>query len=41
MGFAAATVGENAVKDAKSNNWVNTLSGKVAGLNIQGAGAGP
>lgn len=28
------------MKDAKSNNWVNTLSGKVAGLNIQGTGAG-
>ncbi len=41
LGFAASTVNENAVKDAKSNNWVNTLSGKVAGLNIQGAGAGP
>lgn len=41
LGFAAQTVNENAVKDAKSNNWVNTLSGKVAGLNIQGAGAGP
>ncbi len=41
LGFAAQTVGENAVKDAKSNNWVNTLSGKVAGLTIQGTGAGP
>ncbi len=41
LGFAAQTVSENAVKDAKSNNWVNTLSGKVAGLNIQGTGAGP
>ncbi len=41
LGFAAQTVSENAVKDAKSNNWVNTLSGKVAGLNIQGASAGP
>lgn len=41
LGYAAQTVNENAVKDAKSNNWVNTLSGKVAGLNIQGAGAGP
>lgn len=41
LGFAAQSVNENAVKDAKSNNWVNTLSGKVAGLNIQGAGAGP
>ena len=41
LGFAASTINENAVKDAKSNNWINTLSGKVAGLNIQGAGAGP
>ena len=41
LGYAATTVRENAVKDAKSNNWVNTLSGKVAGLNVQGAGAGP
>jgi TonB-dependent SusC/RagA subfamily outer membrane receptor len=41
LGYAAQSVTENAVKDAKSNNWVNTLSGKVAGLNIQGTGAGP
>jgi TonB-linked SusC/RagA family outer membrane protein len=41
LSYAATTVNENAVKDAKSNNWVNTLSGKVAGLNIQGVGAGP
>jgi TonB-linked SusC/RagA family outer membrane protein len=41
LGFAAQTVKENAVKDAKSNNWVNSLTGKVAGLNIQGTGAGP
>lgn len=41
LGFSAQTVSENVVKDAKTNNWVNSLSGKVAGLNIQGAGAGP
>jgi TonB-linked SusC/RagA family outer membrane protein len=41
LGYAAQTVKENAVKDARTNNWVNTLTGKVAGLNIQGAGAGP
>jgi len=41
LGYAAQTVTENAVKDAKTNNWVNSLSGKVAGLNIQGTGAGP
>lgn len=41
LGFAAQTITANAVVDAKSNNWVNSLSGKVAGLNIQGTGAGP
>lgn len=41
LGYAAQTVRENAVKDAKTNNWVNTLSGKVAGLNVQGTGSGP
>lgn len=41
LGFAAQTVKENAVKDAKSNNWVNSLAGKVPGLNIQSAGTGP
>ncbi|WP_375444859.1 SusC/RagA family TonB-linked outer membrane protein [uncultured Fibrella sp.] len=41
LGYSASTISENAVKDAKTNNWVNSLTGKVAGLNIQGAGAGP
>ncbi len=41
LGYAAQSVDENAVKDARTNNWVNSLSGKVAGLNIQGTGAGP
>lgn len=41
LGYAAQTVSESAVKDARSNNWVNSLSGKVAGLNIQGTGSGP
>ncbi|MEI6265896.1 MAG: SusC/RagA family TonB-linked outer membrane protein [Sphingobacteriia bacterium] len=41
LGYAAQTVTENAVKDARTNNWVNSLSGKVAGLNIQGTGSGP
>ncbi len=41
LGYAAQSVGENAIKDARSNNWVNSLSGKVAGLNIQGTGSGP
>jgi len=41
LGFAAQTINAHAVVDAKSNNWVNSLSGKVAGLNIQGVGGGP
>jgi len=41
LGYAAQTVGVNGVEDAKTNNWVNSLSGKVAGLNVQGTGAGP
>ena len=41
LGFAAQTIKAAAVTDAKTNNWVNSLSGKVAGLNIQGTGAGP
>jgi TonB-linked SusC/RagA family outer membrane protein len=41
LGYATQTVKENAVTDARSPNWVNSLSGKVAGLNIQGTGAGP
>lgn len=41
LGYSAQTINESAVKDAKANNWVNTLSGKVAGLNIQGTGSGP
>ncbi|WEK35499.1 MAG: SusC/RagA family TonB-linked outer membrane protein [Candidatus Pseudobacter hemicellulosilyticus] len=41
LGYSAQTVKDNAVQDARTNNWVNALSGKVAGLNIQGAGAGP
>jgi len=41
LGFAAQTLKEGAVEDAKTNNWVNSLSGKVAGLNIQGTGSGP
>lgn len=41
LGYAAQTVKSNAVQDAKTNNWVNSLSGKVAGLSIQGTGSGP
>jgi TonB-linked SusC/RagA family outer membrane protein len=41
LGYAAQTIKSSAVEDAKTNNWVNSLSGKVAGLNIQGTGSGP
>jgi len=41
LGFATQTLKESAVEDAKTNNWVNSLSGKVAGLNIQSTGSGP
>ena len=41
LGYAAQKVSESAVKDAKTNNWINSLSGKVAGLNVQGTGSGP
>ena len=41
LGYAAQTIGSGAVEDAKTNNWATSLSGKVAGLNIQGTGAGP
>lgn len=41
LGYAAQTVDEKAVNDARSNNWVNALSGKVAGLNLVSPGSGP
>ncbi len=41
LGYSATTVTEKALTDARTNNWVNSLSGKVAGLNIQSSGAGP
>lgn len=41
LGFAAQTLQSKALLDAKTNNWINSISGKVAGLNIQGVGGGP
>ena len=41
LGYSAQKVKENAVTDAKTNNWVNSLDGKIPGLNIQSAGTGP
>jgi hypothetical protein len=41
LGFAAQTLQSKALLDAKTNNWINSITGKVAGLNIQGVGGGP
>lgn len=41
LGYAATNLSEKTVKDARTNNWANSLTGKVAGLNVMGAGAGP
>lgn len=41
LGYAAQTMKENDVNDARSNNWVGSLSGKVAGLNLISPGSGP
>jgi len=41
LGYAATTVGDSVFNDARSNNWVNSLSGKVAGINLVSSGSGP
>lgn len=41
LGYASQTLKEGDVLDARSNNWVSSLSGKVAGLNLYSAGSGP
>lgn len=41
LGYAAQSLGEKAVSDARSNNWSNALSGKVAGLSMFSTGSGP
>ncbi len=41
LGYAAQTMKEKDVNDARSNNWVGSLSGKVAGLNLLSTGSGP
>lgn len=41
LGFSTESIGGEALTDARSNNWVESLSGKVAGLNITGTGSGP
>ena len=41
LGYAAQTVNSKDMNDARSNNFVNALSGKIAGLNMVSAGSGP
>jgi TonB-linked SusC/RagA family outer membrane protein len=41
LGFAAQSIKETDLNDARSNNWVGALSGKVAGLNLLSSGSGP
>ena len=41
LGYATQSINENQVTDARSNNWASALSGKVAGLTLNGTGSGP
>ncbi|MGY6547336.1 SusC/RagA family TonB-linked outer membrane protein [Arthrospiribacter ruber] len=41
LGYATQTISTENLTDARSNNWTSALSGKVAGLNLVGGGAGP
>lgn len=41
LGYATQTLNTEQLNDARSNNFVNALSGKVAGLNLISPGSGP
>lgn len=41
LGYAATTIDNEQLTDAKSANWIDALSGKVAGLNMVRSGSGP
>ncbi|MBB1645484.1 MULTISPECIES: SusC/RagA family TonB-linked outer membrane protein [Sphingobacterium] len=41
LGYATSLLKNDDVTDARTNNWANALNGKVAGLSVKGAGAGP
>lgn len=41
LGFSQTTLDSSDLTDAKSSNWTDALSGKVAGLNMIRSGAGP
>lgn len=41
LGYATQTLGSNQMNDARSNNWTNALSGKIAGISLNPSGSGP
>jgi TonB-linked SusC/RagA family outer membrane protein len=41
LGYSAPVVTNEQLTEAKSNNWTDALSGKVAGLNLVRSGGGP
>lgn len=41
LGYATSTVNAEAITENRSPNFVNTLQGKIAGVNISGLGTGP
>lgn len=41
LGYAVSKLGEEEVTSSLSSNWLNALDGKVAGLTMSSAGAGP
>ena len=41
LGYAVSKVDNEALNTTVSSNWLNSLSGKVAGLNLEGTSSGP
>jgi TonB-linked SusC/RagA family outer membrane protein len=41
LGYSVTKVGGEEITDAISNNWTNSLTGKVAGINLVKSGGGP
>src|SRR5690606_7702660 len=41
LGYSVAEVSGDAVTQVQSNNWMSTLSGRVAGLTLNSANSGP
>lgn len=41
LGYATTTINATAITENRSSNFMNTLQGKIAGVNISGLGTGP